>query len=156
MDLRLLALGAVLPDLIDKPIGWILLSDQFDTGRLYAHALLFPVVLLALVMLATNRGTARRRAWLGFPIGALLHLFLDLQFTEPEGFWWPFLGTDFPGEDAAIGSRIVDSLTNPWLVAGEIVGLAYLVVLYRRGGLTESGRRDEFLRDGRIPLPLPR
>ncbi|NNL14467.1 MAG: metal-dependent hydrolase, partial [Acidimicrobiia bacterium] len=32
MDLRVLALGAVLPDLIDKPIGSILFTDYFDTG----------------------------------------------------------------------------------------------------------------------------
>lgn len=156
MDLRFLALGAILPDLVDKPVGWVLFSDQFDTGRLWAHALVFPVALLTLVMVMTQRGTARRKAWLGLPIGSLLHLFLDLRFTEPEGFWWPFLGTTFPGPDRAFGARIVDSLTNPWLIAGEVIGLAYLVALYRSGGLTERDRRDEFLSTGRIPLPMPR
>ena len=152
MDLRFLAFGAILPDLIDKPIGWAF----FDTGRVYAHALLFPVVLLAVVMLVTQRGTARRKAWLGLPIGSLLHLFLDLRFTEAEGFWWPFLGTQFPGDAASFGSRIVDALTNPWLIAGEVAGLAYLIGLYRRAGLADAERRDEFLRTGRLPLPFPR
>ncbi len=152
MDLRFLAFGAILPDLVDKPIGWAF----FDTGRVFAHALVFPVAVLAVVMLATARGTTRRKAWLGLPIGSLLHLFLDLQFTDPEGFWWPFLGAEFPGQDAALGSRIVDSLTDPWVIAGEVVGLMYLVTLYRRGGLTDADQRDAFLRTGRIPLPVPR
>ena len=149
MDLRFLAFGAILPDLIDKPIGWLL----YDTGRVFAHALVFPVGLLAVVMFATRRGTARRKAWLGLPIGALLHLFLDVRFAQPEGFWWPFLGFDFPGSDSALGARILDTLTDPWIIAGEIVGLWYLTSLYRRAGLRDPARRDEFLVTGRLPLP---
>lgn len=34
-------LGPVLPDLIDKPIGEILLADSLSNGRLVAHTLLF-------------------------------------------------------------------------------------------------------------------
>ena len=150
MDLRFLAFGAVLPDLIDKPVGWLF----YDTGRVFAHALIFPVAVLAIVMFATSRGTARRKAWLGLPIGALLHLFLDLQFTVPEGFWWPFLGLEFPGSDDALASRILDTLTDPWVIAGEVVGLWYLGGLYRKAGLFDRERRDDFRRTGRIPLPL--
>ena len=150
MDLRFLAFGAILPDLVDKPIGWAF----YDLGRVFAHTLLAPVVLLTVVMIVTRRGTARRKAWLGLPIGALLHLFLDARFTEPEGFWWPFLGTTFPGEEMELGDRLSDTLTDPWVIALEIVGLVYLVVLYRRAGLADRERRAEFLDTGRIPLPL--
>ena len=150
MDLRFLAFGAILPDLVDKPLGWAF----YDTGRVFAHSLLFAVAVLAVVMFVTSRGTARRKAWLGIPIGSLLHLFLDLRFTEPEGFWWPFLGLDFPGSDDPLADRIVDTLTDPWVIAGEIVGLWYLVWLYRRAGLRDAERRDDFVRTGRLPLPL--
>jgi len=35
------ALGAILPDLIDKPIGRILLGESVANGRLFGHTLLF-------------------------------------------------------------------------------------------------------------------
>ncbi len=147
MDLRLLAVGSLLPDLIDKPIGSLLFVEQFGTGRVYAHALAFPVVLLLGVMLLTRRGDPRRKALLGLPIGALLHLFLDGQWANPEGFWWPFLGLEFPEMDPArLWPLVGDMLTDPLVLVGEAVGLAYLVVLARKAD------RPSFLASGRIPL----
>ena len=32
--------GAILPDLIDKPLGHFILSDSLNSGRIYAHTLL--------------------------------------------------------------------------------------------------------------------
>lgn len=155
MDLRWLAVGSLLPDLVDKPIGAWLFHSTFETDRVYAHTLLFTVVLLAAVMFATRRGTDRRRAWLGLPIGALLHLVLDGQWSNPEGFWWPFLGLDFPlRADSQLGALIVDTITDPWIIAAEIVGAVYLIALYRRAGLTDRANRRSFVRTGRLPLPL--
>jgi hypothetical protein len=36
-----IAIGAILPDLIDKPIGRILLGESVANGRLFGHTLLF-------------------------------------------------------------------------------------------------------------------
>lgn len=33
--------GSVLPDIIDKPLGGIILKDTIGNGRIYAHTLLF-------------------------------------------------------------------------------------------------------------------
>jgi hypothetical protein len=38
-------LGAILPDLIDKPIGRILLGESVANGRLFGHTLLFILLL---------------------------------------------------------------------------------------------------------------
>ena len=64
MDLRVLAFGAVLPDLIDKPIGSILFTDYYGTGRIYAHTLLFAAAVLFGVMALTRRGSATRKRWM--------------------------------------------------------------------------------------------
>ncbi len=156
MDLRWLALGALLPDLVDKPIGSVLFHGTFESDRIYAHALVFPVAVLAAVMFATRRGTDRRRAWLGLPIGSLLHLVLDGQWSNPEGFWWPLLGFEFPMRaDSALWPLLVDTVTDPWVIAAEVVGGLYLAVLYRGSGLTNATERRRFYRTGRLPLPLP-
>lgn len=157
MDLRFVMLGALLPNLIDKPIGSVLFNEALGSSRVYGHTLVVPALLLVLVMLFTKRGTARRKAWLGLPIGWLLHVFLDGQWAAPEGFWWPFLGLDFPPmEDSTLWGVIESHFTSVVAVATEVVGLAYLVVLYRRGGLGQPEARHTFLTKGTIALPLPR
>ena len=69
MDLRFVALGAILPNLVDKPIGSLLFWDHFRNGRIYAHALVFSVGLLVVVMLLTRRGTVIRKALVGLAVG---------------------------------------------------------------------------------------
>lgn len=82
IDLRWVALGALLPDL---PLRLTPL-----------HSLPVCAAVLACVMAATRRGTARRRAALAVPIGMLLHLVLDGMWTRTDVFWWPFTGWSFP------------------------------------------------------------
>ena len=42
------AVGAILPDLIDKPLGHFLLADSLNAGRIYAHTLLLLLIIVVL------------------------------------------------------------------------------------------------------------
>ena len=150
VDLRLLALGAVLPNLIDKPLT-LLFPDAFPAGRTVAHTLAVSAAVMTVVLLATRRGR-RRRAFMAVAIGMLLHLALDAMWTEPEVLFWPVLGVEFPADAGGGGwPSVVASLMSPWTWVLEVVGLAYLVVLYRTAGLTNPVARSAFVRDGRLP-----
>lgn len=152
MDLRVLALGAILPDLIDKPIGSLIFHGYFETGRIYGHTLLFAVLLLASVMAFTRRGTVVRRRWMALPIGVFIHLLLDIPL-ENATFWWPFLGFEFPPfEDGALSDLLGYLARSPWVILQEALGLAYLVLLYRKTGLGEPARRRELVSTGTLPL----
>lgn len=152
MDLRWLALGALLPDIVDKPIGSVFWNDVFHAHRLFAHTLILPVTALAAVMLATRRGTVARRAAIAVVLGWLVHLMLDGVWTSPEALLWPFFGLDFAqttGSD--LWSLVRDMIANPLVWAGEAVGGVYLIYLWRRR-LSEPGSVRRFLGDGRIGL----
>ena len=152
MDLRWIMVGSLLPDVIDKPIGSILFNDTFGNHRLFAHALVFPVVLLAFVMLTTRRGTARRKGAIAVVIGCFIHLVLDGVWTSPDGFLWPFFGWEFPrvvGSDFA--TLLEHMVRSPFVWAGEAVGVGYLVLLWRRY-LAAPGAPRGFASTGRIPL----
>mgnify|MGYP001822327679 FL=1 len=152
MDLRVLALGAVLPDLIDKPIGSILFTDYFDTGRIYAHTLLFAVVVLFGVMVFTRRGSAARKRWMALPIGVFFHLLLDMPL-DAETLWWPALGLEFPSfAEGALVDLIAYLLRSPWVVLQEVLGLAYLIVLYRKAQLGDPERRRDLVGTGRLSV----
>ena len=152
MDLRVLAFGAVLPDLIDKPIGSILFTDYFETGRIYAHTLLFAVVLLLGVMALTRRGSATRKRWMMLPIGVFFHLLLDMPL-DTETLWWPVLGLEFPSfAKGAFVDLVAYLLRSPWVVLQELLGLSYLIALYRKAQLGDPERRRDLVGSGRLSV----
>jgi membrane-bound metal-dependent hydrolase YbcI (DUF457 family) len=153
MDLRWLALGAVLPNLADKSVGSVLFWDHFRNGRIHAHTLIFAALVLAVAVVATGRGSSARRAGVALAVGVFLHLLLDGHFTDPESFLWPFFGWQFPAEEGQrLPALLADGSTSPLVLALEAAGAVYLGYLWRLGGLSDPTRRARFLRDGRIRL----
>lgn len=155
MDLRFLAVGAILPDLIDTPIG-IWMWSSWQTTRLWSHSLLFGSILMMAVLVMTSRGP-RRKQWMLVSIGVLVHLALDAMWADPETLWWPFLGWSFAGTGfAAFGDYAMSVMSDPWMWAGETVGLVYLAVLARSSGLGERHNRTTLLSTGRVTAPIGR
>lgn len=155
MDLRFLVLGAVIPDLIDAPVGFALWS-QVENVRLFAHSLLFAALVMVAVLLLTRRGRPRKR-WMPVAVGILLHLIFDAMWRQPETLWWPFQGWEFTATGyATVGEYLVWLLTDPttWLL--EAAGLLYLLYLARRSGLGDRSAREAFLKTGRVQAPIGR
>lgn len=46
IDYRLVLLGSLLPDIIDKPLGRLILKDMLGNRRIYAHTLVFLLLLV--------------------------------------------------------------------------------------------------------------
>ncbi|HCJ79622.1 MAG TPA: metal-dependent hydrolase, partial [Desulfotomaculum sp.] len=55
LDYRLAFLGSILPDIIDKPLGLILLRYNLGDGRAFAHTLIFPILLFIIGLYITRR-----------------------------------------------------------------------------------------------------
>jgi hypothetical protein len=125
VDVRLLAAGALLPDLIDLVLGIFL--GQPSRQRI-GHALVAPTVVAIVVLLSTRRGRLRRRL-MTVVVAWMFHLMLDLVWLREETFLWPFFGIDFaPWPQGPIMGR---ALSDPWRWAKEAVGLAYLLGRWR-------------------------
>jgi hypothetical protein len=136
LDFRLIAAGALLPELIDLPFG----------AQAYAHTLLAAVVVLvATMLLTTGRGRRlRRRRALGLAIGWFAALVLSASWTHNEVFWWPAFGASRPDAPLlAIG---------PVVVIEELLGAAAAWWTWTRFGLRDPQRRREFLRAGRLSI----
>ena len=151
VDVRFLLLGAVLPDLIDLPIGTIFWPDSFSTGELWSHSLLFTTIYMSGVLILTRRGR-RRRAFMALGIGWLFHLFLDGMWTDPEVFLWPFFGWDIPiGLMPYWPLAWERAMSDPWRWITEVVGLAYLARLWFALGLNTKETREDVKATGRLP-----
>lgn len=133
-DLRVLALGALLPDLIDLPLGRVT----------PAHSLTAAVAMLIVVMLVTQGRRPVRKRWLALPIGMLLHLVFDGVVGSTKVFWWPFAGVD-------LGDRLVPTVERGWWnLPLELLGAAALAWLWRRGRLNDPDMRRHLLRTGQL------
>jgi TctA family transporter len=133
----LAVIGSVLPDLIDKPLGYILLS--VDYGRIYAHTGLFMLSVLFVGILYRQR----KGSWiiLMFAVGIIFHLILDEIWEYPVTLFYPFLG-DFnmpPNLDFIQGS-IVNELGNPFEWIFGISAIAMLLYFYRKRLFPKSKR----------------
>lgn len=135
IDFRFVAVGSLLPLLVDAPIG----------ERSVGHTLLLAAGVLVLVVAVTAGRRPARARLVMLPVGMLLHLVLDGAFGDQETFWWPVLGTELDG-DALLPSAAV-------LALREGVGLLAAGWFVRRFGLADARRRRDFLRAGRIEVP---
>lgn len=150
IDYRVVLLGAILPDLIDKPIGRIFFADHFQNGRLYGHTLLVATVTLLAVQLTLRGATARR--WFILPICMLIHQVLDGMWNDPIIWFWPLFGTEFPPDPIADYwlEVLTRPLEHPWELVKELIGIGALVFLFRAYRLQEPALRQRFLRKGEL------
>ncbi len=127
IDYRLLALGALLPDIIDKPLGLIILP--IHNGRIYAHTLLFLFILTAISLKIEKLQYVA--------LGDALHLLEDRMWMQPSTLFWPLLG-NFPSGKISFGSFIQMILSEytpslNYTFVSEAVGFCILVAfIYHR------------------------
>ncbi|MDQ1455259.1 MAG: hypothetical protein QOH28_879 [Actinomycetota bacterium] len=136
LDFRLIAAGALLPELIDLPFG----------AQAYAHTLLAATVVLVATMLATvGRGRRlRRRRALGLAIGWFAALVLSAAWAHKEVFWWPAFGAERP--DAPLFGAW------PVVVIEELLGAAAAWWTWSRFALSDAARRRALFRNGRLAI----
>jgi hypothetical protein len=133
LDYRLVALGALLPLVLDAPFG------RFA----YAHSIVVAVALLVVVMLATvGRSRLLRRRLICLPIGWFCGLILSGAFLHDVSFLWPLLGSDFPDDPLVPGLTVVVLL--------DAAGLAVIAWAWGRFELGRPERRRALLRTGRL------
>jgi len=138
LDYRFIALGALLPDLIDKPIGRIMFAESVASGYLIAHSLVFVIVIFIVgYVFYRQRGDSRVIQVAG---ASFLHLVEDQMWMRPFTLFWPTQGWEFPkgcsrGDFINYVMDAGSSCCAPKLSIGfffEVVGFFVLVVIIVR------------------------
>ncbi|MGI8518624.1 MAG: metal-dependent hydrolase [Acidimicrobiia bacterium] len=134
VDLRLLALGTLLPDVVDLIIG--LLVGGITVPRI-GHSLLLPTLVAVVILLSTRRGR-RRRNLMTLVVAWLFHLVLQGIWLNGPVFLWPALGWELaPILPGSIWSRAAE----PWRWLKEAAGLSYLLSINKSS--RSSSRQKE-------------
>ena len=132
LDLLFLALGSILPDIIDKPLGLLVFGTP-NMGRTFAHTLLFLLILGAISLRLRDIRLASL-TW-----GVLVHLILDSMWSSPVILLWPLLGGFPPApylDTLSYLQILLSGLEEPEILIPELLGLGYILVLvYLKRGL---------------------
>jgi membrane-bound metal-dependent hydrolase YbcI (DUF457 family) len=125
------ALGSVLPDLIDKPVGILLFADTIGYGQIYCHTLLFAGLVFIIALLGYSLYPRIGLLILGLAVGIFSHQLLDAMWFKPVNWFWPtqgpFIGRERPD---FFWNAFKRTIKNPieWFTGGII--LAFFIIVY--------------------------
>jgi len=121
-------IGAVLPDLIDKPIGYIFFADVFGNGRIFMHSLLVFGILLIIGLVSWKHRA--HPAILAVALGVLSHQILDLMWEDPTTWYYPLFGPFHYSRGSDYAFVLLQSeigAGSEWILAA---GIIIAVILY--------------------------
>jgi len=127
-------IGSLLPDIIDKTLGRIILAEIIGSGRIFAHTLLF------VAMLGLAGYYFYRQGKPNFHIiaaASFCHLLEDSMWNSPTVLFWPLLGWEFPKDTISANfiEYLMIILTRSYDVAftevfiSEMLGLFIIILL---------------------------
>ncbi len=151
-DLRKVALAAVLPDLVDKPIAFLVPWFAHGWTRNVSHGLTGLVVFTTLAALRLGRRDLGPRL-LPLVVAYALHLVLDRMWEDGHILLWPWDGPWFSPHPLTITERWWRKLFDGWTLSGEAIGFAACALLAVRGRLFERDARRRFLSTGLLGRP---
>lgn len=129
--------GAVLPDLIDKPLAWRF--EVLPYGRTLAHSLLVAGAALLLVGVIARRYD-HWTVYAAFAVGYLAHLAGDAYQPVLLGNWeemfflaWPLAAAPESSDTASVLAYLQDIEPTPFFLLGLGVTLFGVAVWWRQG-----------------------
>ena len=148
IDIRLLLIGSLLPDIIDKPVGLFFFREVFQNGRIFCHTLLFLIIITAAGFYLYR---SRRKVWLlTHASGTFMHLILDEMWCAPRTLFWPFLGFTFDRVELThwVSNALRALMSDPEVYVPEVAGMA--VLLWFGLVLAVSKKVGVFIKYGKV------
>ncbi len=130
IDYRIVLLGSLLPDFIDKPLWLFAIGYIAPSGRGYAHTLLFNLTLFICGLILFRY----RKSWLLIiSLYSFMHLIFDQIWDSPVVLLWPLLGPLPVKETVGWLFNIIQALfSQPSVYIPEIIGLVIILLFAYR------------------------
>ncbi len=146
IDYRIVLLGSLLPDIIDKSLWLLAVGYIAPSGRGYAHTLLFNLALFICGLILVRY----RKSWLLIiSLCSFMHLIFDQIWNSPVVLLWPLLGPIPEKETVGWLFNIIQALfSQPSVYIPEIVGLVIVLLFAYRLMIRRSF--ISFIRSGAV------
>jgi hypothetical protein len=124
------AIGSVLPDIVDKPLGYIIFGSTLDNGKIFFHGLI--IVLLFFITGLIVWKLFKSHSFIFIAVGIFLHQLVDFMWRQPVAWYYPLLGPyQAKAQTDYFLNALIEELTsvNEWIFVVALLAIAYL--LYR-------------------------
>jgi membrane-bound metal-dependent hydrolase YbcI (DUF457 family) len=143
LDFRLIILIALIPDIIDKIIGNVILKESLNNGRLFSHTFAFLIIFSIIFYFLV------KSKWWIYSIALIMHQLLDLMFIEYETWFWPIFGWEFKIKYLNVWEKWLEALiSDPYVIIGEISGLIIILIIVVQFKLFNKNNIIKFLKTG--------
>ena len=149
-DYRLVALAAVAPDLLDKPLSWAYFHQKYRSGRFFAHTLLVNVILLLYTLWKAPHQLVYALSFNG-------HALADSMWKYQKTWYWPLKGWGFSGkrkgDEKPIGILLSYwyAVTQPRTIFDwDVWGVVVLIWFVVRNRLWQPTHLWHLIRTGRL------
>jgi hypothetical protein len=152
IDYRLVLIGSMLPDIIDKPLGHVLYPDTFNNnGRIIAHTLLFFILTLSYGLFRLY--AYNKTGVLVLSLSSGWHLILDGMWYTHETLLWPMFGWSFPATEYTDIKEWLSEIgkaahSEPVFYLTELAG--FIILLLVSYTIFKNKRLTTFITKGRI------
>jgi hypothetical protein len=148
IDYRVVLIGAILPDIIDKPIGAGLFRSTFHNSRIFGHTLIFSLLLILIGFYMLNK--RGKKNILIFGICSAIHLVLDSMWLYPDILFWPYFGWRFPErpEGNWVSSDMIRLITDQSYYLPELIGFTIIAYFFIR--LLRNKQMKYFISQGKL------
>ncbi len=143
-DYRFVLIGALLSD-FDKVIGFLL--TDINNGRVILHTVLFAGIMSII------SAFRKSKILISLTSGIWLHLLLDRMWGDPQTLLWPLYGGFQKLESFQLTDVLHNTVTQPYNLGGEIVGLLVLLFFAIKYRLYIGKRLKEFVIRGYLSFP---
>lgn len=149
LDYRLLAVAAMLPDVIDKPLA-VSVFTEAQTSQLVAHSVFVHALLLVGALLFYRKS-------LPYVLACSGHLILDRMWRHSETFWWPLFGwtvfwkfksMNTPGSMVSVYLDIITRYPRVWVI--EIISIMIIIWFTIRHRLYRWSMFKTFISSGTL------
>lgn len=150
VDYRGMALAAVAPDLIDKPLA-VFVFPKANAALLFSHTFVLHALVWAMVLW-------RGKKWIPYALAFSGHMLADRMWGFTQTFLWPFRGRQFHqwrhvgSPDAFLRAYAEIVRTEPKLAAFELAGLGLLGWLIWDRKLYQRKRLWRLILRGKVSL----
>lgn len=148
IDYRVVLIGSILPDIVDKPIGAFLFRSTFHNSRIFGHTLLFSLILICVGLYRSMRKGKNRILLLG--ISSSIHLVLDSMWLFTSILFWPYYGLKFPQrpEGNWLNNDLIRLITDPAYYLPETIGFIILACFIIR--TIRKQQFKDFIKKGKL------
>jgi hypothetical protein len=149
LDFRIIIFAAILPDIVDKVVGMMILKEEISNGRLFTHSIIITGI-IGICVLNLAQIKIPRIKTLIYILPVYIHLILDRLWENPSTFLWPLLGFGYERLDIEFGDYFTILVSNPYVFIGEIIGAAILVIIFFRVQLYKRDNLKEAIQTGSL------